>query len=153
VVEGFFNNPQYKTDFSSIVFTCSECEKRIQEFEESFNKDGKNNIALMTGYLHDSHTDQSFMKSLNNMITSVNLEAKNLIQRESVYIFQLQKKLAELIPDARKTAPEHIENLRVLFTSPRNKDNFEFLETSFSKWNIFLDIMRNYAIIGEVRDE
>ena len=153
VVEGFFNNPQYKTEFSSIVFTCSECEKRIQEFEESFNKDGKNNIALMTGYLHDSHTDQSFMKSLNNMITSVNLEAKNLIQRESVYIFQLQKKLAELIPDARKTAPEHIENLRVLFTSPRNKDNFEFLETSFSKWNIFLDIMRNYAIIGEVRDE
>ena len=67
VVEGFFNNPQYKTDFSSMVFTCSECEKRIRDFEDSFNKDGKNNIALMTGYLHDSHTDQSFMKSINNM--------------------------------------------------------------------------------------
>ena len=153
VVEGFFINPQYKTDFSSIVFTCSECEKRIIEFEETFEKNGKNNIGLMTGYLHDSHTDQNFMKSLNSMINTVNLEAKTLIQRECVHLFQLHKKLVELIPDAKKTSPEYIENLRVLFTSPRNKDKFEFLETTFPKWNIFLDIMRNYAIIGEVRDE
>ena len=153
VVEGFFNNPQYKTEFSSIVFTCAEIDKRITEFEESFEKNGKNNIALMTGYLHDSHTDQNFMKSLHSMINSVNLEAKSLIQRETVHLFQLHKKLTELLSDAKRTSPEHIENLRMLCSSPRNKDKYEFLDTTFSKWNIFLDIMKNYAIISGVRDE
>lgn len=153
VVEGFFNNPQYKTDFSSRVFACSESGKRIIEFEESFEREGKNNIALMTGYLHDSHKDQTFMKSLASMISTVNVEAKNLIQKETSNFFLLSKNLAELIPDVRRTAPEYIENIRILFTSPRNKDSFEFLETTFPMWNIFLDIMRNYAIIGDVRDE
>mgnify|MGYP003488206171 FL=1 len=83
------------------------------------------------------------------MLSSVNLEAKNLIQRETNKFVQLKKNLAELIPDARKTSPEHIENLRILFTSPRNRDKFEFLETNFSKWNNFLDIMKNYAIMGD----
>lgn len=150
VVEGFFNNSQYKTDFSSIVFSCCEIEKVIMEFEESFERNGKNNISLMTGYLHDSHSDPNFMKTLGQMINSVNLEAKNLIQKETTIIVQLMKRLAELIPDAKKTSPEHIENLRVLFTSPRNRDNYEFLETTFPKWNNFLDIMKNYAIIGDV---
>lgn len=150
VVEGFFNNPQYKSDFSSIVFTCSECEARLQEFEKSFDRGNKNDIALMTGYLHDSHKDPNFMKSLAQMINAVNNEVKTLIQQEVSYLFQLHKKLADLLPDARKTSPEHIENSRVLFTSPRNKDSFEFLETTFPRWNIFLDIMRNYAIIGDI---
>lgn len=153
IVEGFFINPQYKSDFSSLIFTCSECENRIREFEESFEKDGKNNIGIMTGYLHDSHKDQNFMKTLKSMINTANLEAKNLLQKEMNYLIQLKKRLAELIPDVRRSSPEYVENIRVLFTSPRNKDSFEFLETSFSKWNIFLDIMKNYVIIGDVRDE
>ena len=150
VVEGFFNNPQYKSDFSSIVFACCETANVIKEFEESFERNGKNNISLMTGYLHDSHSDPTFMRTLVQMITSVNLEAKNLVQKETTKFVQLKKRLEELIPDAKRTAPEHIENLRVLFTSTRNRDNSEFLETTFSKWNNFLDIMKNYVIIGDV---
>ena len=149
VVEGFFNNPQFKTDFSTLVFSCCETGNIITEFEESFERNGKNDISLMTGYLHDSHSDPNFMKTLTQMLSSVNLEAKNLIQRETNKFVQLKKNLAELIPDARKTSPEHIENLRILFTSPRNRDKFEFLETNFSKWNNFLDIMKNYAIMGD----
>jgi len=42
----------------------------------------------------------------------------------------------------------------VLFMSPRNRDNAEFLEMNFAQWSIFLDVMKNYAIIGDVnRDE
>jgi hypothetical protein len=104
----------------------------------------------MTGYLHDSHSDPTFMRTLVQMINSVNLEAKNLVQKETTKFVQLKKRLEELIPDAKRTAPEHIENLRVLFTSTRNRDNSEFLETTFSKWNNFLDIMKNYVIIGDV---
>ena len=38
VVEGFFANQGYKTDFSAKVFTCSESLMRIEEFEKKFEK-------------------------------------------------------------------------------------------------------------------
>ncbi|MCR4938666.1 MAG: DUF5312 family protein [Treponemataceae bacterium] len=154
VVEGFFNNPQYKSDFSAIVYNCVEGEKNIKAFEDSFGKGQPNDTLLMTGYLRDSRTNPDFLKNLTQMINSINKEAKKLLQKEVAAIYQLWQKLQELIPDSKKPQPELISNLKVLFMSPRNRDNAEFLETSFSQWSIFLDVMKNYAIIGDVnRDE
>ena len=154
VVEGFFNNPQYKSDFSSIVYNCVEGSGNVAAFENSFSKGEKNDALLMTGYLRDSRTNPDFLKNLTQMINNINKEAKKLIQTEVAAIYDLWKKLQELIPDSKKPQPEIISNLKVLFVSPRNRDNAEFLETSFSQWSIFLDVMKNYAIIGDVsRDE
>lgn len=153
VVEGFFTNPQYKTDYSSAVFACVEAITSLKDFEASFNHGGKNDLTLMIGYVQDSNKDSSFITTLIQMIDAVNKESKKLIQEIVSKIFSLSKILEELIPDARRNTPEKIENLHVLFTSPRNRDNFEFLETTFPMWNIFLEIMRNYAIIGDVRSE
>ena len=150
VVEGFFNNPQYKTDFSSIVYNCVEGTNNIASFENSFSKGQPNDTLLMTGYLRDSRTNPDFLKNLTQMINNINKEAKQLIQTEVAAIYQLWQKLQELIPDSKKPQPELISNLKVLFVSPRNRDNAEFLETNFSQWSIFLDVMKNYAIIGDV---
>ena len=154
VVEGFFNNPQYKTEFSSIVYNCIEGSGNVAAFENSFTKGQPNDTLLMTGYLRDSRTNPDFLKNLTQMINNINKEAKELIQSEVASIYQLWQKLQELIPDSKKPQPELISNLKVLFVSPRNRDNAEFLETNFSQWSIFLDVMKNYAIIGDVsRDE
>ncbi len=154
VVEGFFNQPQYKTDFSAIVYNCVEGSGNIAAFENSFTKGQPNDTLLMTGYLRDSRTNPDFLKNLTQMINNINKEAKKLIQTEVSAIYQLWQKLQELIPDSKKPQPELISNLKVLFISPRNRDNAEFLETSFPQWSIFLDVMKNYAIIGDVnRDE
>jgi len=154
VVEGFFNNPQYKSDFSAIVYNCVESSENIASFENSFSKGQPNDTLLMTGYLRDSRTNPDFLKNLTQMINNINKEAKKLLQSEVSAIYQLWQKLQELIPDSKKPQPELISNLKVLFMSPRNRDNAEFLEMNFSQWSIFLDVMKNYAIIGDVnRDE
>jgi len=154
VVEGFFNNPQYKSDFSSIVYNGVESSGHIESFENSFTKGQPNDTLLMTGYLRDSRTNPDFLKNLTQMINNINKEAKKLIQSEVSAIYQLWQKLQELIPDSKKPQPELVSNLKVLFISPRNRDNAEFLETNFPQWSIFLDVMKNYAIIGDVnRDE
>ena len=104
--------------------------------------------------MRDSRTNPDFLKNLTQMINNINKEAKQLIQSEVASIYQLWQKLQELIPDSKKPQPELISNLKVLFVSPRNRDNAEFLETNFAQWSIFLDVMKNYAIIGDVnRDE
>ena len=103
---------------------------------------------MLLGYLTDSHSNPDFMRTLAHAIDVANIEAKKLIQSEVSYIVQLSKRIEELLPDSKKTSPEHVSNIKVLFTSPRNRDNTEYLETSFPKWNILLDIMKNYDIIN-----
>ena len=151
-VEG--SGRKYKSDFSSIVYNAVESSGHIASFEQSFTKGQPNDTLLMTGYLRDSRTNPDFLKNLTQMINNINKEAKKLIQSEVSAIYQLWQKLQELIPDSKKPQPELVSNLKVLFISPRNRDNAEFLETNFPQWSIFLDVMKNYAIIGDVnRDE
>lgn len=153
VVEGFFNNQQYKTDFSSIVYACNESLEAMKNFEAMFDKGGEFDIAVLTGFIGDSHQHPEFMKNLSTLIGKANVAAKQYIQEQTTCFYQLYNRLAELIPDSHKSTPEHVSNIKVLFMSPRNREKSESLETSMPQWNTFLEIMRNYAIIGEVRDD
>ena len=52
--------------------------------------------------------------------------------------------------DAKKTAPDTITNIKVLLNSSRNRDAAEQLELQFEMWKVFLEIMKNYVLIGDV---
>ena len=55
----------------------------------------------------------------------------------------------------KKPSSEIISNLKVLMMSSRNRDNTNFLEANYEKWNIFFEIMKNYVIIntGDIKHE
>lgn len=154
VIEGFFSNQNYKSTFSSAVFTAIAGLEQIQAFEKSFGQGQKNSIAVLESYLKDSHKDQTFYKKLEVMVSNINVDAKKLIQDETSNLFVLFKCLGDLLQDAKKPSTEIIENLKVLMMSSRNKDNTAFLERSYPTWKIFFDIMKNYAILstGEINN-
>ena len=152
VIEGFFNNPTYKTDFSSIVYNAIESESLIDEFEKSFELNQKNSISVLKSYLQDSHKDKDFYKKSENMVAYINNEAHNILQTSTTALFSLYKELGALLADAKKTSGEIISNLKVLMMSSRNKENTRFLEENYPYWKIFFEIMKNYVIInGEIK--
>lgn len=150
VVEGYFNNTAYKSDFSAAVFSALECSERLKNFEDSFARGNDNDIALIRGYVRDGHQDPDFGKKLSQMINQINNQAKQLIQNETTQIANFSKKLEEIIEDSKTVNPTHISNIKILFNSTRNKENANQLESKFSDWKIFLDIMKNYAILGDI---
>lgn len=147
VVEGFFNNPQFKTDFSSETFAALECSQDVQAFETSFTSGQENSIATIEGFIHDSHNDPEFFKKLDQMINRINLDASKIITKDINSLHKLSTHLETLLQDAKKPTSEIISNLKVLIMSSRNRDNTDLLEQQFPKWKIFFDIMKNYAII------
>lgn len=148
VIEGMFNNPTYKSDFSSTVFACNEILERIEGFEQMFNRGSEFDEANIVGLIHDSHKDQSFENSLKNLCEQINHEAKNLLQAEVNNINSLNKKISDIISESKKPSSDSIQNLKVLMISSRNRDNSNILESQHEQWNVFLEIMKNYVIIG-----
>lgn len=153
VIEGFFENPDYKTDFSSVVFSCNEAALKLSEFENTFDKGGKNDLAIMLGYIRDSDKDAEFLKKLSLCVDNVNVAAKELIQQEAQLLFSMHKLIGTLLSEYKSSVQTTISNLKLLFNSSRNKDNATKLEREYKMWKVFLEIMKNYAIIGEVKEE
>lgn len=155
VIEGFFNNPAYKSNVSSIVYAVLNADEEMQAFEASFGPDQKNSIAVMESYIKDSKKDKDFHKRLEKMVANINNDAHNLLQSQVTALLSLHNLLGELLADAKKPSSEIIQNLKVLMMSSRNRDNTNNIESQYPNWAIFFDIMRNYVIIntGEMKHE
>ena len=152
VIEGFFNNPTYKSVFSTTVYAAINASQKIQEFEDSFGNDQRNSIAVMQSYVQDSHKDKDFFRKLEKMVVTTNNEAHELMQSISATLWTLYRNLDELLADSKKPSSEIISNLKVLMISSRNKENTNNLEIQYSDWKIFFEIMKNYVIINTSGD-
>jgi hypothetical protein len=148
VIEGFFNNPTYKTEFSGTVYAALECGEKLQAFEDSFGHGKPNDAAVLDGYILDSHKDAGFYSKMESMVGTANNSAQKLIQEETNSLHRLYIEIGELLTDAKKPTSEIISNLKVLMMSSRNRDNTDMLEQQYPNWEIFFEIMKNYAIIN-----
>jgi hypothetical protein len=152
VVEGFFNNSARKTEFSAVVYAALECQEKIQAFEDSFKHGKQNDVSVLEGYIRDSHKDSDFYGKMETMVEKANNAAQKLVQEETNHLNGLYIDLGELLADAKKPSSEIISNLKVLLMSSRNRDNTDMLERQYPNWEIFFEIMKNYAIITTIKE-
>lgn len=150
VIEGFFNNPAYKTNFSSTVYSCSDCIAQIDKFEKSFMREGANDQVITNSYIVDAHKDADFLKKLASTVENVNEQAYNLVQNITNDFYNLYVMLGELFLDAKKAKSDVIMNIKMLVNSSGNREKAYLLEKQYDSWKRFLEIMKNYAIIGDI---
>ncbi len=155
VIEGFFNNPTYKSSFSSIVYSAINADEELANFEDSFGNDKPNSIAVLESYIKDSKKDKDFFKRLEKMVDEINNQAHDKLQNIVANLGSLYKQMGELLADAKKPSSEIISNLKVLMMSSRNRESTNFLESNYGNWKIFFEIMKNYVIIniGDINHE
>lgn len=150
VIEGFFGNPAYKSEFSTVVYAANDTMERIEKFESQFEHGGQYDEGLITGFIRDSHKDNGFALKLKELVDNANKEAKALIQTETTNLNHMYKLISEIIVESKKPSTESIGNLKVLMMSSRNRDNSEFMESKAEQWVKFLEIMKNYVIITSI---
>ena len=83
-------------------------------------------------------------------IDRINRQAKELIQTETTNVFQLYKKINDILIESKKPSSEVITNLKVLMISSRNRENSDCMENQNGQWKVFLEVMKNYVIIGNI---
>ncbi|MBR4323140.1 DUF5312 family protein [Treponema sp.] len=150
VIEGFFNNQSYKAEFSSTIYAINEIDGLIDDFEKTFERGGKNDEAELRGLVHDSRTNADFLKKVGSMVDNINNQAHKLVQETTKVLYELYLQIGELILDAKKSKSDMVSNIKVLLTSARNHDGAGMIEQQYENWKLFLKIMKNYAIIGDI---
>lgn len=150
VIEGYFTNPAYKSEFSSYVYALNETTERIAHFEKKFQRNEEFDEAIITSMIKDSHKDNLFVGRLKELVEKINRTAKDLIQSEVASVFHVYKICGDILVESKKAHSDSIENLKVLMLSSRNQGNTETLEKQHHLWSVFLEIMRNYVIINTV---
>lgn len=150
VIEGFFNNSDYKTQFSSAVYAVNEISQNLQNFENSFDREKQNDSAELIGLIRDSKRDSDFLKKIGTMVDIINEQAHKLVQVCSKDFCDLYVQMGELLNDAKKSKSDMVSNIKVLLTSTRNRDGSTAIEQHYESWKLFLKIMKNYAIIGDI---
>lgn len=148
VIEGFFNNPNYKTEFSTDVYSAIEIPQSIADFEELFSAGNKYSIAVLEGYLNDGKNDIDFLKKLGTLVNDINSDANKILSQGTNSLYHLYKHIGDLLNDSKKPTSEIISNLKILMMSSRNRDNTYQLEQQYDSWEIFFKIMKNYVIIN-----
>ena len=153
VIEGFFYNGTYKTDFSTAVFSALEAHERLKNFESSFDRNSANDIAVIRGYVADAQGNPEFLNRLTKAISGINTDARKLLQEEVSHLLNLYRFLSDMLEDSKLINPVNITNIKVLLASSRNKDNAALLESQLQDWQLFFDIMRNYVVVGETEKQ
>ncbi|MBP5695353.1 MAG: hypothetical protein J6X11_01765 [Treponema sp.] len=147
VIEGFFNNAAYKSNFSTDVYALNECMDVIKSFEGRFSRNGDFDEANLTSLIRDSHKDVAFLNRLKEMVEKINRTAKDLIQEQVNNFFRVYKLVGEILVESKTASSNNITNLRILLLSSRNRDNSECMEKQHGLWPLFFEIMKNYVII------
>ena len=147
VIEGFFNNAAYKSNFSTDVYALNECMDVIKSFESRFSRNGDFDEANITSLIRDSHKDVAFLNRLKEIVEKINRTAKDLIQEQVNNMFRVYKIVGEILVESKTASSNNITNLRILLLSSRNRDNSEYMEKQHGLWPLFFEIMKNYVII------
>lgn len=148
VIEGFFNNPAYKSSFSANVYSACEVHDKFAAFEAMFQREARFDTMKIEGYINDSRKDKVFYQNLESIIINVNNEAKKILQESINSLHALYGNIGEILSDMKRSNSELIQNLTVLMVSTRNRDSTEQMDKQFPQWKIFFEVMRNYSIIS-----
>lgn len=109
-----------------------------------------NDIALILSHVKDGHKDPVFSRQLATMVATANADAKEVVQTQVSYLYDLYRMLVMLFEDSHNSTPTVMSNIKLLFTSSRNRSRADLVEQSLPKWALFLSIMKNYAVIGSL---
>lgn len=147
IVEGFFNNPEYKTEIASALLSGLDIVNQLADFEALFKEGASYDKNKIKSIFYAEIRDNDAYSGISLYIDEINQKVFRFLQDSVNAFLELYKTLDKIFIDSKKSHQTYIINVNLLFHSARNKDAYFVLESYFPYWKKFLDIMTNYVII------
>jgi hypothetical protein len=146
VINGFFEQKEFKERFIRLFHSCQGTREAISQFEHTLTTPGEVSISKIRKYLVDYKSGKSVGYSLNKLIETINNMAMKIIEDYTNIFYSFQGVIAEIINDAKQHSPLLISNIKVI-GGDRNQEFSGNLLDSFKDIQTFTGIMKNFTII------
>lgn len=147
IVEGFFEDKSFQSDLAADYYYCESISDKIEEFEKLTADNTDRSYAHINGLLTNIANGGDFEKHLGKIVDFLNVKAKILVEEIAIKYGNLFKACNSIVMDSHTTIPTFISNLKAMIISARNKDRFSIFESSIQRFEVFLDIIKKYAMV------
>lgn len=148
VIDGFFEDKEFKDRFIGFFHTAQAAVDDIGLFEDTLNGTGDVSLQNLRGYLEKHRNGKTVEASLNQLVEAINENASRLIERLVGVFFGFSRALDELLADAKQRAPAIVSNINVM-GGERNADRLARLHEDAEALSLFLSIMKHFTVIGK----
>ena len=151
LVEGFFANKQAEFQYSTMLRACEVMRSNIQMFEDLFKPDAQCSVVQIKQYITDLEQGKDLRKQLHTIVKNANTQAKALVQTGAQTYLDLYTYVEKMLEDVNKVGvPDLITNIKPISSTPKNREAFGYLEQDRAAFALFLEIMKNYAVLRPV---
>lgn len=149
LVEGFFINKQAEFKYSSMLRACEVLRSKIQAFEDLFKPDAQCSVQQIKQCITELEQGKDLKKQLHSIVQAANMQAKALVQSGGKAYMDLYIYVVHMLEDVKKAGvAELITNLKPISSTSKNREAFACLEQDQPIFALFLEIMKNYAVLG-----
>jgi hypothetical protein len=147
--EGLFWNHAYHSNLVMLVGQCSRAHERILKLERMFSlPSGKYHAMVELAGNYESVKNDVSVEQIADLSNQANIEAQEIVQEEGVHFYNMLTRINDIMQDTEKHEPSFVSNIKIVWSSRENNARKLLLQESLPQWDKFLDLMRNYVVIG-----
>lgn len=145
ILEGFFNEKEYQTEFSNVFFAVNEFKENFTAQEELIATSPSYSFrVLQTFTLKSTNSNDAKVKKV---IEVINEKIQSINKRSGELFYSLGNKIYEILQDYKSQKPVRISNIKVI----KGVQNREFINQLLQGYNDiakYIKIIKNFVTIG-----
>ena len=142
ILEAFFNEKEYQTNFSNKFFTANELVEYFKSFEDSLANSGSNSFRLL--YAMCGKNANSNENKVKRTIELINEKIETCIKKCAETYYGLAVRLYEVLQDYKLQKPVKINNIKIIKGS-LNKEFINQLATCYTDFTKYIKIIKNFV--------
>jgi len=145
ILEGFFTEKEYQTQFSNIFFAINELKESFLEQEEIIANSGSYSLRNLQMFLTKatSSNDAKVIKTIEN----INERIRGVNKKVGELFYNFGNKIFEILQDYKSQKPLRITNIKTL-KGMQNKEFIGRLVNSYNDIAKYIKIIKTYVVIN-----
>lgn len=147
ILEAFFNEKDFQTDFSNKFFSANELKDYMLGFEESLSTTGKNSFQYLKTVLHNFRANTATGENkVIKLIETTNDRIRHANEKCADILYQLGTSLYKIIQDYKSPKPTYISNVKNI-RGGQNKEFINNLASSYNSTAKYIKIIKNFVMV------
>ena len=147
IIEAFFEEREYQTEFSNVFFAANELKTFILGVEENLSGTSRNSFSFLETLLKNYRATKSASENkILSLIEILNQRIKLGNEKSADILFKLATHIFNVIQDFKSQKPAHVTNIKTI-KGAQNREFINQLAASYNDIAKYIKIIKNFVAV------